>query len=102
MIEIHREKRNSAFASSLISGLIIAIFTFIYRFTDGASFPLIFCSVLLSVSLVLQILWFIALYHWAKAKGYSGYYAWFGLLNFIGIIILACLPDKTMPPMKRA
>ena len=34
------------------------------------------------------------LYFYAKSKGYSGWFAVFGLLNLLGLIILVLLPDK--------
>ena len=38
--------------------------------------------------LILGLAWY------AKAKGYSGWLGLFGLLSIIGLVVLACLPDK--------
>lgn len=46
-------------------------------------------------SLIGVLLLIVGLRHYAKAKGYSDAFGLFGLLSFLGILILAVLPDKT-------
>ncbi len=41
-----------------------------------------------------------ALYNYAKAKGYSGFFALLGILGALGFIIMASLKDKTNPATK--
>ena len=41
------------------------------------------------------ILWIWGCYHHAKAKGYSGWMAIFGLFSLPGLIVLLILPDRT-------
>jgi len=40
-------------------------------------------------------LWVWGCYHQAKAKGYSGWFAIFGLLSAPGLLVLLILPDRT-------
>ena len=47
---------------------------------------------------ILLFFWFKACYHWARAKGYSGIYALWGLANLIGAIVLNKIVDRTLPP----
>jgi hypothetical protein len=44
------------------------------------------------------VLLIIGLCYYAKAKGYSAVYGCLGLLSCIGLIILAVMKDKTVPP----
>ncbi|MBP7216570.1 MAG: hypothetical protein KBA46_04725 [Candidatus Omnitrophica bacterium] len=40
----------------------------------------------------------IGLGYYAKAKGHSGFFGLFGLLSWIGIIVLICLKDHNITP----
>lgn len=46
------------------------------------------------IALIGMILFFYGLYNYAKAKGYSGWFALLGFLYIIGLVILVILPDK--------
>jgi hypothetical protein len=43
------------------------------------------------------VLLIIGLAFYARAKGHSGSWGLMGLLSFIGLIVLACLPDRLKP-----
>jgi hypothetical protein len=45
----------------------------------------------LLVSYVTAFVWY---FNFAKAKGYSGWWALLGFLHLLGFIIILCMPDK--------
>jgi hypothetical protein len=45
------------------------------------------------VLIIGEVLFMYGLYFYAKAKGYSGWFCLFGLLNLLGLIVLVLLPD---------
>jgi hypothetical protein len=50
------------------------------------------------ISLTGTVLLIIGLAYYSKAKGRSGYFGFFGLLSWIGIIVLLCLKDRNLTP----
>lgn len=50
------------------------------------------------ISLLGTILLIVGLAYYSKAKGHSGWFGFFGLLSWVGIIVLIALKDKHKTP----
>ncbi len=83
--------------SLLWGGPGLAIQILAYLAVRATTDPLLALLALLSV-LGGTALLLIGLGYYAKAKGHSAAWGLFGLLSVIGLIVLACLPDKLKRP----
>lgn len=101
MNQIYKEERNKAFQAW---GALWLLSSFCYGLMVGfpndellkgiAALGYIF-------SFVSQIgFWFLAFRYWAKAKGKSVLYTFFGLLGPFGLLVMYSLQDKGMTPLQ--
>ena len=98
MIEQYN-KRSLAFG---IPGLILQLgsqfLASLFQTNGGQTERAVGAVIAVPFLLLGTVLLIIGLCYYAKAKGYSGVLGLLGLLSCLGLIILACLKDKTLPP----
>ncbi len=67
--------------------------------SSGLEYPPLFGYVLIWCVVFGFISWFVAHYHWSRAKGYSGWLTFLALLGFpIAPIVFTCLKDRAKVP----
>jgi hypothetical protein len=84
MDETYRKSAGTAAWVFFIALLIALVF--------GVLHAVVLMRAALLVSYVTAFVWY---FNFAKAKGYSGWWALLGFLHLIGFIIILCMPDKT-------
>lgn len=97
MIEAHVRKRSIAF-SVWIALMFLAPLAFAFlsdRVAPGQEMPRFIGYTWMVCIMLAGVVWFIAHYHWSRAKGYSAWLTLLALLGFpIAPIIFACLKDQ--------
>ena len=89
MVAEYKKKANLYVGGAILGGILLAILSYGMGMKGGlGSVP----------NLLIAIPFFIGLYYYAKAKGYSGWLALLGFLHLLGLIILVLLPDKKKMP----
>lgn len=99
MIEAHAKKRGRSFLLWIVCSM--AFFGFSSKpFLDYVPVPSVWGVVARGLSLgLVAFFWFKAMYHWAKAKGYSGWMSSLGVLGLpVAPIVFACVKDLTYTP----
>lgn len=96
MISSYKKKANYGIWISLATFIIQIVFGFMAlgQITQGNE-SFINNPVISIIGLVGYISLFVGIYYYAKAKGYSGWFALLGFLYLIGLIIMFLLKDKT-------
>ena len=96
MIVAHQRKSNAAAGICLASFLCILVF----GVPDIESSPALATSVMSVAAPVAAIAYVLGLWFYIKAKGRSGWWILFTFLHVIGLVVIACLKDKSREPLE--
>jgi hypothetical protein len=93
MLAPYKKKTNIGIGLSI--ALVALSFVYLLTYKPDPSDPKHGDPVILILGLAASVTWFWGFYNYAKGKGYSGWLALLGLLQLLGLLIIAFLPDKT-------